>query len=87
VGRDPGLDIAVVRIDAGHTPVAELADSSAVRVGHMVLALGAGPRASWGVVSAVGAAEARHADRELFSLDLTLYPSFSGAHCSTPGAT
>ena len=78
VGRDPTLDIAVLRMGDGAGPVATLADSGAVRVGHMVLALGAGPRASWGVVSAIGAAPSGHADRELFSLDLTLYPGFSG---------
>ena len=55
VGRDPTLDIAVLRVGDDAGPVATLADSGAVRVGHMVLALGAGPRASWGVVSAIGA--------------------------------
>jgi S1-C subfamily serine protease len=78
VGRDPALDLAVFKVEAGDHPVAEVGDSSTVRVGHMVLALGAGPRASWGVVSAVGGARSRHTDVELFSLDLTLYPGFSG---------
>jgi S1-C subfamily serine protease len=78
VGRDPALDIAVLAIGDTDVPVAELGDSDAVRTGHMVLALGAGPRASWGVVSAVGAVRSRDADRDLFSLDLTLYPGFSG---------
>jgi S1-C subfamily serine protease len=77
VGRDPALDLAVFRVEAEGHAVAEVGDSSTVRVGHMVLALGAGPRASWGVVSAVGA-RSRHTDVELFSLDLTLYPGFSG---------
>jgi S1-C subfamily serine protease len=75
VGRDPAHDLAVLRIEAGATGVAEVGDSDAVRVGHVVLALGSGPRASWGVVSAIGAARARG---ELFSLDLTLYAGFSG---------
>lgn len=78
VGRDPALDLAVFRIEAEAHAVAEVGDSSTVRVGHMVLALGAGPRASWGVVSAVGGTRSRHTDVELFSLDLTLYPGFSG---------
>jgi S1-C subfamily serine protease len=78
VGRDPALDLALLRIDASDIPVAELGDSEAVHVGHMVLALGAGPRASWGVVSATGLARARHPERDLLSLDLTLYPGFSG---------
>jgi S1-C subfamily serine protease len=68
VGRDPARDLAVLRV--------EVADSDAVRVGHVVLALGAGPRASWGVVSAIGAT--RSAEGDLFSLDLTLYAGFSG---------
>lgn len=77
VGRDPARDLAVLRMDGTDVPVAEIGDADAVRVGHMVLALGAGPRASWGVVSAIGA-HARHADGDLFSLDLTLYAGFSG---------
>lgn len=78
VGRDPAGDLAVLRVEATDVPVAELGDSAAIEVGHMVLALGAGPRASWGVVSAIGAARARHEDADLFSLDLTLYAGFSG---------
>ena len=77
VGRDPSRDLAVLRMDGTDVPVAEIGDADAVRVGHMVLALGAGPRASWGVVSAIGA-QARHAEGDLFSLDLTLYAGFSG---------
>ena len=70
-GRDPTIDVAVLKVDAPGVAVAEVADSDAVRVGHIVLALGAGPRASWGVVSSVG-------DARMLHLDLTLYPGFSG---------
>jgi S1-C subfamily serine protease len=70
-GRDPTIDVAVLKVDAPGVAVAEIADSDAVRVGHIVLALGAGPRASWGVVSSVG-------DQQMLHLDLTLYPGFSG---------
>jgi S1-C subfamily serine protease len=78
-GRDPGLDLAFLTVDAPDLPVADIGDSTAVRVGHIVLALGAGPRASWGIVSVIGAGRpGRGPDRELFSLDLTLYPGFSG---------
>jgi S1-C subfamily serine protease len=70
-GRDPTIDIAVLRVDAPGVPEADVADSSALRVGHIVLALGAGPRASWGVVSSIG-------EGQLLHLDLTLYPGFSG---------
>jgi len=70
-GRDPTIDVAVLKVDAPGVAVADVADSDAVRVGHIVLALGAGPRASWGVVSSVG-------DKRMLHLDLTLYPGFSG---------
>jgi S1-C subfamily serine protease len=71
-GRDPAIDLAILRIHGGALPVAEIA-GDAPRVGHIVLAVGRGPRASWGVISAIGGR--RH---ELLSLDLTLYPGFSG---------
>ena len=78
-GRDPAIDIAVLKVDAPDVAVADLGDSNAVRVGHLVLAVGRGPSASWGVVSAIGAGRGpRNAGGELFSLDLTLYPGFSG---------
>jgi S1-C subfamily serine protease len=78
-GRDPAIDIAVLKADAPDVAVADLGDSNAVRVGHLVLAVGRGPCASWGVVSAIGEGrEPRSAGGELFSLDLTLYPGFSG---------
>jgi S1-C subfamily serine protease len=77
-GRDAALDVAVLKVDASNVPVADLGDSDALRVGHMVLALGAGPRASWGVVSAIGAGRSRRAESDLLSLDLTLYAGFSG---------
>src|SRR5206468_6527591 len=78
-GRDPTIDIAVLKVDAPGVAVADVADSDAVRVGHIVLALGAGPRASWGVVSSIGEGRpAPNAVGELLHLDLTLYPGFSG---------
>jgi S1-C subfamily serine protease len=68
-GRDPATDLAILRVDAGVAPLAEIA-TDAPRVGHLALAVGRGPRASWGVISAL-------AERMLL-LDLTLYPGFSG---------
>jgi S1-C subfamily serine protease len=80
-GRDPGTDLALLRIDAGDLPCAALADSDAARVGHLVLALGAGPSASLGIIGAVGGPWATprggQIDRVL-RVDLTLYPGFSG---------
>jgi len=78
-GRDPAVDIAVLKVDAPDVAVAEVASADSIRVGHIVVALGAGPRASWGVVSAMGSKwGARSLAGELLHLDLTLYPGFSG---------
>jgi S1-C subfamily serine protease len=77
--RDPAIDVAILKVDAFDVAVAEVADSSAARVGHIVLALGAGPRASLGVISAIGGEEdSENVAPEVLSLDLTLYPGFSG---------
>src|SRR5262245_27896868 len=81
VGRDPGTDLAVLRVEDTDWPVAEVGDSAELKVGHLVLAVGHGPRASWGVLSAVGAAwrtwRGGEVDRFL-RMDLVLYPGFSG---------
>ena len=80
-GRDPGTDIAVLRIGEAEGPVAETGDAAALKVGHVVLAVGHGPRASWGLVSALGGAwrtwRGGEVDR-FVRLDLVLYPGFSG---------
>jgi S1-C subfamily serine protease len=79
-GRDPAIDLAILKIDAGDLAVADIADAEPPRVGHLVLAVGRGPRASWGIISAIGdGRRARAAAGDLLSLDLTLYPGFSGA--------
>lgn len=77
-GRDPGLDIAVLRADAGSTPAADIAPDAELRIGHLVLALGAGPRASAGIVSALDTRHGGSTDGETIAVDLTLYPGFSG---------
>ncbi len=80
-GRDPGTDLAVLRVEGLTAPTASLGDDAALRVGHMVLALGYGPRVSWGVISALGPRwrswRGGEIDR-LVRLDLVLYPGFSG---------
>jgi S1-C subfamily serine protease len=80
-GRDPGTDLAVLRVEGLTSPTAAPGDDAALRMGHLVLALGYGPRASWGVVSAVGprwrTGRGGEIDR-LVRLDLVLYPGFSG---------
>jgi S1-C subfamily serine protease len=79
VGRDPGHDIAVLRAEIAGVPAADIRDDGDVRVGHLVLALGAGPRASVGVVSALDVRGGRHVGAgAMLAIDLTLYPGFSG---------
>jgi S1-C subfamily serine protease len=80
-GRDPGTDLALLRVPELGAPTAPVGDDAGLRVGHMVLALGHGPRASWGVISALGPRwrswRGGEIDR-LVRLDLVLYPGFSG---------
>jgi len=81
IGRDPGTDLAVLRVQDTDLPTADLGDPRSLKVGHIVLAVGYGPRASWGIVSALGGRW--HTWRggeidQLLRLDLTLYPGFSG---------
>jgi len=84
-GRDRGTDIAVLRIPTGSLPAARLGDPSALRPGHLVLALARlgedGPRVSFGAVSAVGGSwrcwKGGEIDRRLQS-DLSIYPGFGG---------
>jgi S1-C subfamily serine protease len=80
-GRDPATDLAVLRVADLAGPPAERGDPARLRVGHVVLAVGHGPRASWGVVSTVGEAWRTWRGGEIDRLirpDLTLYPGFSG---------
>ena len=77
-GRDPALDIAVLKTDATDVAVAEIDGHDDLRVGHLVLAVGTGPRASAGIVSALDVRAGRSATSETIALDLTLYPGFSG---------
>jgi serine protease Do len=85
VGSDPANDLAVVKIDAHDLPVAELGNSSELRVGQTVIAIGnpfglvGGPSATVGVVSALN----RHilAERvyeNLIQTDASINPGNSG---------
>ncbi len=85
VGRDPGTDLAVLRIAAGSLPPASLGDSSTLRAGHLVLALGrlgdGGPRAAFGAISATGGKWRCWKGGEIdlwLQSDLTLYPGSGG---------
>lgn len=84
VGRDPTTDLAVLRAQAsGLTPRA-WADPSALRVGHLALALGRPERkvmATLGIVSALGEGWRTPAGGRLdhyLQTDVVMYPGFSG---------
>jgi serine protease Do len=85
VGSDPANDLAVVKIDTRDLPVAELGNSSELRVGQTVIAIGnpfglvGGPSVTVGVVSALN----RHilAERvyeNLIQTDASINPGNSG---------
>lgn len=84
-GRDPGSDLALLRISEGVLTPAERAEGEP-RIGQIVLALGRpsedGIEASLGVVSATGAPQRRRrrgaAIEWLIRTDTTPYPGFSG---------
>ena len=85
VGRDPGTDLAVLRVDATGLAAATLAETADVKVGNLVLAVGrpgeSGPMATLGVVSArTGPWRTWRGGllESLIQTDVTLYPGFSG---------
>jgi serine protease Do len=83
LGSDPQTDVALVRIGADGLPVAAFGDSSRVRVGEKVLAignsLGIGQTVSSGIVSAKGRANIGILDDEDFlQTDAAINPGNSG---------
>ncbi len=83
-GRDPGSDLALLRLaDKSLTP-AKIADS-APKVGQLVLALGRpsneGVQASWGIITAIGGPARTGRGGlldEYIQTETTSYPGFSG---------
>ena len=81
-GRDPGSDLAVLRLEKGRLPPAEAAAKA--RIGQLVLALGRpspeGIEVSLGVVSAMGGpVRTPHGSIDRYiRTDTTPYPGFSG---------
>ena len=83
-GRDPGADLALLRLNESALKPASLAKADA-KVGQLVLALGrptpAGMQASWGIVTAIGGpvrtARGGLID-EFLKTETTSYPGFSG---------
>lgn len=74
VARDTGRDLAALVIHAADLPAAEIGDSSALRVGELVLAVGN----PLGLVRALSAGLVHAADRRLIQADLRLAPGNSG---------
>src|SRR5213083_1471911 len=83
-GRDPGTDLAVLKLAAQKVSTASLRLDSSPKVGELVIALGRpGPSltASWGVVSRVDGPWRTWQGAEIDSLlrlDLAIYDGFSG---------
>jgi len=85
-GRDPGTDLAVLKVDTADAPIARLAAPDSVKTGNLVLAIGraveTGVNAAMGVVS--NASGPWHTWRggkldRFLRLDVGLYPGVSGA--------
>ena len=84
-GRDPGTDLAVLKLDVTGTHVAGTVDASSLRIGHMVLAVGRvgerGVSASLGIISMLGGPWRTWRGGQIDQYvrpDVTLYPGFSG---------
>jgi S1-C subfamily serine protease len=93
-GRDHGTDLAVLSIATGQLPTAALGDPTALRPGHVVLALGrtgdSGPRAAFGAVSATGGKWRSWKGGEIdlwIQSDLTIYPGLGGGPLVAADAT
>lgn len=83
VGSDAMSDIAVIKIEASNLPVVKMGDSSKLRVGETVLAIGSpyglSQTVTMGIVSAVGRANVGIADYEDFiQTDAAINPGNSG---------
>jgi serine protease Do len=83
VGADPKSDVAVLRVDAKDLPAIAVADSSKIRVGDLVLAIGnpfgIGQTVTMGIISAVGRANLGITDYEDFiQTDAAINPGNSG---------
>lgn len=84
LGRDPGTDLAVLRVDASDLAVPDWS-SAAPRAGHLVLAVARsehGPRAVHGIVAGTGGpwrtAGGGRVDAYL-ETDIGLFPGYSGS--------
>lgn len=83
VGADPKSDVAVLRVEAKDLPAIPVADSSKIRIGDLVLAIGnpfgLGQTVTMGIISAVGRANMGITDYEDFiQTDAAINPGNSG---------
>ena len=84
VGRDPGTDIAVLRMEERGEKVPEWKDPQEIKVGQLALALGRpgkGIQASLGIVAAFGGEWQTFAGGKVehyLQPDIVMYPGFSG---------
>src|SRR6202022_27823 len=84
IGRDAATDLIALRVEGAKSQVAPRADTDALRVGSLVLAVGRPGRdvaASFGIISAIADGwrtwQGARVDRVL-RLDLAVYDGFSG---------
>lgn len=84
-GRDPGSDLAVLKVQGTGFTAAERSPEGSARIGNIVLALGRpspeSPMASLGVISAIGGSWRTFRGTEVegyIRSDTTFYPGFSG---------
>jgi S1-C subfamily serine protease len=85
-GRDPGTDLAVLKVDTGDAAVARPSTPDSIKTGHLALAVGrsenTGVSAAMGVISNVSGPwhtwRGGKLDR-FIRLDIGLYPGISGA--------
>lgn len=80
-GRDSSTDLLVLKVESGSAVVAAVGDSTSLKLGHLVLAVGRGPTASLGLVSKVDGPwrSWRGGTIDQFiRLDAAIYHGFSG---------
>jgi len=84
-GRDPSTDLAVLRVGEGTSGEPKFGDSTSLKLGHLVLALGRTRRgdlvASSGIIGGISGEWKSWRGGQLdqhIRLDLALYPGFSG---------